>query len=334
VNETDEIEMLATILAQPAPSSETVSRGRRRLQQVIGGRPGGHRRRPSRLGAGLGLAATAAAGAVAAAAVLNSGAVPTGPGAGHHRAVRLSAAQQILLTAAAAAARAPARTGAYWYDRQTWSGPGYHETVEFWTPPSGNPLWARGKQKTNGRLVRVPGGRPGYNMSGEIDLSYPLGRDMLRWRRKLRQRPPKPAQVFNGLPTLVSFGQLQKLPTSAAALTAWLTAFNRNYARQTGESFLPIRADFLSLTSLIAELPTPPQVRAAAFRAMATLPGVTSLGPVSGGQGLRLHLGGKLYATVVVNTATSQVRAILTINGVDGQTNSVSDTAHWVSRLP
>ena len=94
MNETDEIEMLATILAKPAPSSETVSRGRRQLQQVIGGRPGGRRRRrPGRLGAGLGFAAAAAAGAVAAAAVLNSGAAPAGPGAGHHRAVRLSVAQ-------------------------------------------------------------------------------------------------------------------------------------------------------------------------------------------------------------------------------------------------
>jgi len=67
---------------------------------------------------------------------------------------------------------------------------------------------------------------------------------------------------------------------------------------------------------------------------MATLPGVTSLGPVGGGQGLRLSLGKKLYATVVVNMATSQVRDILTVKGGQRHTGSVSDTAHWVSRLP
>jgi hypothetical protein len=241
----------------------------------------------------------------------------------------VSAAQQILLTAAAAAARAPARTGTYWYDRQTWSGPGYHETVEFWTRPSGNPQWARGKQKTNGRLVRVPGGRSGYNLAGYTDLFSPPRQVILKRGPRL-----KPGQAFSGRPALVSFGQLQKLPTSAAALTAWLTAYTRNYARQTGGLYLPSQDGFLSLTSLIAEVPAPPGVRAAAFRAMATLPGVTSLGPVSGGQGLRLPLGWKRYATVVVNTATSQVRDILTINGADGQASSVSDTAHWVSRLP
>lgn len=137
-----------------------------------------------------------------------------------------------------------------------------------------------------------------------------------------------------GNPGQVSFSQLQKLPTSAAALKAWITAFNRTYTRQVGEPYRAIQADFLSLTWLIAELPAPPQVRAAAFRALATLPGVTSLGPVTGGQGLRLPLGGKMYATVVVNTATSRVRDVLTIKGVHGQTNSVADTAHWVSRLP
>jgi hypothetical protein len=337
VNETDQIETLATILAQPAPSSETVNRGRRQLQQVIAGRRGGRRRRRGRVGAGLGLAATAAAGAVAAAAVLNSGTGPAapgpaGPGAGDHRTVRLSAAQQILLTAAAAAARAPARTGTYWYDKQTWTGPGYHETVEFWTPHSGSPTWARGKQKTNGRLVRV-GGRPGYNLAANIGPFYSR-QQLLKLRRLARQRPHKPVHVFSGRPTLVSFSQLQKLPTSPAALTAWLTAFDRHYARQTGDPFQAIPADFMSLTSLIAEMPAPPAVRAAAFRAMAALPGVTSLGPVSGGQGLRLPLGGMMSATVVVNTATSQVRDILTIDGGGEQASSVSDTAHWVNRLP
>lgn len=336
MNETDQIQTLATILAQPEPSSEAVSRGRQHLQQVIRGRPGGRRLRPGWLGAGAGLAATAAAAVVVAAAVLGSGAAPARPGASHHRAVRLTAAQKILLTAAAAAARAPARTGTYWYDRQTWSGPGYHETVEFWTPHSGSPTWARGKQKTNGRLVRV-GGRPGYNLAASIGPFYSR-QQLLKLRerqlRKVREGRLKPARVFSGRPALVSFGQLQKLPTSPAALKAWITAFDRRYARQTGDPFQAIQADFMSLTSLIAELPAPPAVRAAAFRAMATLPGVISLGPVSGGQGLRLPLGGRMSATVVVNTATSQVRDILTINGGGVRASSVSDTAHWVSRLP
>jgi hypothetical protein len=46
-------------------------------------------------------------------------------------------------------------------------------------------------------------------------------------------------------PGMVSFGQLQKLPTGAATLKAWITAFNRTYARQMGEPYLASQADFL-----------------------------------------------------------------------------------------
>jgi hypothetical protein len=341
VNQTDEIQMLGTILAKPAPSSETESRGRRQLQQVIQGRPGGRWRRPGRLGAGLGLAATATAGVVAAAAVLSSGAPPAGPHAGHHQAVRLSAAQQILLTAAAAAARAPAQIGAYWYDRQTWAGPGYRETIDFWTPPSGHPVWARGKLKTGGHIERAVTGTRDWSLAGDTSLLYQLAGlpgpelKLPQWRSKPPAQRLKPGQGgISGYPGEVSFGRLQKLPTGTTALKAWITVFNRTYADQMGEPYQPTQADFLSLTSLIAELPAPPAVRAAAFRAMATLPGVTSLGPVSGGQGLRLPIGRKMYATVVVNTATSQVRDILAVKGRGGQVNSVSDIAYWVSGLP
>ena len=45
-------------------------------------------------------------------------------------------------------------------------------------------------------------------------------------------------------------------------------------------------------------------------------------------------LAGRWDATVVVNTATSDVRDILAVKGRGGKTSSVSDSAHWVSRLP
>lgn len=41
---------------------------------------------------------------------------------------------------------------------------------------------------------------------------------------------------------------------------------------------------------------------------MASLPGVTSLGPVQGGQGLQFTLPGARQARLVVDPATSQVR--------------------------
>jgi len=41
-----------------------------------------------------------------------------------------------------------------------------------------------------------------------------------------------------------------------------------------------------TLVRLLTDLPVPPAVRAAAFRALASMPSVTSLGPADGGQAL------------------------------------------------
>jgi hypothetical protein len=65
------------------------------------------------------------------------------------------------------------------------------------------------------------------------------------------------------------------------------------------------------LISLVSTLPAPPEVRAAAFRAIAAYPGVESLGAVPGGQGLRLPEDGRLV--------------------VDPSTGLVSGTSVWVS---
>lgn len=47
-------------------------------------------------------------------------------------------------------------------------------------------------------------------------------------------------------------------------------------------------ATYHSLIFLVSALPAPPEVRAAAFRALATYPDVQNLGDVPGGQGLLL----------------------------------------------
>jgi hypothetical protein len=89
-----------------------------------------------------------------------------------------------------------------------------------------------------------------------------------------------------------------------------------------------------SLINLVAGVPAPPQVRAAAFRVMATLPDVTSLGPVPGGQGLRISLGGNRHAGLVVNPSTSHAQETLTVSAGTRTTSRVSVTAYWSSRLP
>jgi hypothetical protein len=81
-------------------------------------------------------------------------------------------------------------------------------------------------------------------------------------------------------------------------------------------------------------LPAPPQVRAAAFRALATLPIVTSVVTVHGHPALRISTSMFLlprYTTLVVDPATSRVRAVMAY----GSSGSVSMTARWVnSRIP
>jgi hypothetical protein len=75
------------------------------------------------------------------------------------------------------------------------------------------------------------------------------------------------------------------------------------------------------LISLVSQLPAPPRVRAAAFRAIAAYPNVKDLGPVRGGQGLQFSLsavrpttagrspGGKDDdARLVIDPVTSQIR--------------------------
>jgi hypothetical protein len=288
-------------------------------------------RRRTLLTSGLALGAAG----VAAAVVLASGAptAPAGhtatghPHTGRHDAGRPSA-WQVLLAAATAAAARPAGSGAYWYVTSIWVQPGYQETDETWSRRSGNPEWVWAGKKSGGRIIKIAV-TTGYSLTGDPGIL-----------NQLENLPPLPVRrARKGLAGSarlgwVSFRQLQRLPTDPAALEALIAAVNRRYERALGLRDPGHEAVFLSLTDLVAALPTPPQVRAAAFRAMAALPDVTSLGPVDGGQGLRLALGGNRHATLVVNTATSQVRDILSVTGVGGETSSWSITARWVNRRP
>jgi hypothetical protein len=98
-----------------------------------------------------------------------------------------------------------------------------------------------------------------------------------------------------------------------------------------GTPVYPEEGVFVCLTSLIADLPAPPQVRAAAFRVLATLPQIRR---VDDGRGLRFGLGRDAYATLVVEPATSAFRDILIVPTPDGRPVRLLVTARWVNRLP
>jgi len=314
----DEMDLLKEVLATPGPSSDTVRKGRGELEQLIRHQSRARTRRPGWRMAGIGLAAAAVAVAVTAAVMVASGAPRTRPGApvrstamGHRPAPAKQSVQQMLLTAAASAQRAPAGSGTYWYVRvraATGNGNKLY-LAESWTKRDGQ-TWIRDQQ--GGTPIELP-------RSPAVLGPFFLG------GRELR------------------FHQLQHLPADPAALTRWIVT---NAARHGGKTGGPVpskaqeREDiFDSLISLLSELPAPPQVRAAAFRALAALPGVTSLGQTGGGQGVRFTLLGGHQATLIIDPASGQIRATNFFVDNQGaefwqQIPNATITGRWTNTLP
>jgi hypothetical protein len=123
--------------------------------------------------------------------------------------------------------------------------------------------------------------------------------------------------------TRLTFAKLQQLPTDPTALTQWLA----NSFTGTGRPDVPGDVAF-SLTRLLWEVPAPPAVRAAAFRAFAAMPNVTNLGPQDSGTALRIAVpaepadkhGGKVpegsdHLTIVVDQKTGTVLSYTNYQG-------------------
>jgi hypothetical protein len=318
----DELDLLRSALTKPEPSEDVVSRHRQELQRLIGHPSRARARRRRWWVAGIGLAAAVAAGAVTAVLVMAPGTAHTRNGAPrrsaamtHHPAARKQAkqtAQQILLTAAASALRAPAGSGTYWYVRARWAYGGTNKLylAESWTKRDGQ-TWIR-NLKTGERVFKLP--RPPFSF-GPFFLG---GRGL-------------------------TFGQLQKLPARPGALTRWIVNNAARHGGKTGgrsPSNARTREDiFDSLTSLLDELPATPRVRAAAFRSLAALPGVTSLGQVGGGQGVRFTLLGGERATLIIDPSTGQIRATNFFVDNQGaeywqQLPNATITGRWTNTLP
>ncbi len=129
----------------------------------------------------------------------------------------------------------------------------------------------------------------------------------------------------------VSMEDLEALPTDPEALRQKVTSM------QQGDPADEPDVAVLPLTSLIAELPAPAEVRSAAFRALAELPGVRRLGAVGGGEELLIQ-SGRHERRLVVDPETSQV--ILTnylptaTGGSMGTNRFIKLTTGWTDDLP
>ncbi|QKW32853.1 CU044_5270 family protein [Actinomadura sp. NAK00032] len=283
----DEFQMIATMLDEP-PTPETESTVRHRVLNGMRepGRPARRAWRRPVLWSGFGLAATAAA--VTGAVVLSSGTAPRAPDPGHEpAAVQPMSAKTVLLTAAEHAEAAPAR-GKYWHVLRIQSNAFYDEQGDYWV--LGRQLigqWTRpdGRSWTGFRgldpVPMSPKDAAPFRRAGSPDpnpISPMLDKDTGR-------------KTFSVCDRGMTFRQVQALPTDPGELRSALKrAIPRDHptAGRTPDEVVKNCA-----TDLLSFVPAPPKVRAATYRMLAAMPGVTTMGAVTderGRKGVGLHV--------------------------------------------
>jgi len=328
----DEREELVRLLPQPAERDLPGDR-HRQLQELLlnhiahapAERP---RRSPRRRLAYLTSALAAAAAVAVAVGVggLGDAGTPAGSEAGGSTASapRSMSGQQILLAAATTAAKAPAVKGAYWYVKLESTGAGDLFTIETWTARDSH-TWMR---SFGGKLPPTsasPGTSPG---EGGVKV--------------IETPAPNPFRLGGAAVTLE---QLEALPTDPEALRARIDTLIKNGDVRTSAGELTgeqrERAVFQGLVSLVSQLPAPPAVRAAAFRAFAAYPDVESRGEVDGGQDVRISFfSGEPAAQLVIDPATAQVRradvVVLADGGIMGaaEGGTFTLTTEWTDTMP
>jgi hypothetical protein len=296
----DELQMLANLLARPDQSDDAVEHGRCQLKKAMHD-PFLRRRRTGRLAGVLGLTAAAAV----AVAVASSTTAPA-PAPSRSSAAAPQNAREILLTAAMAALKEPASTGKYWYVKTVYTkdgSAGY--SVETWAGLDGK-SWVR-LNSPSGAAVSNEGSNGHWSDGFDVGL------------------------------TRLTFSQVQQLPTAPVTLKAWIVEHDHQARWVVEHGHQALKTDFLigDLAGLLGSMPAPPLVRAAAFRLLASLPGVRSLGPVKGGQALLLPDPGG-HSILVINLGTSQVHGLVS-DVTDGQKIYGSYAvveAEWTNALP
>lgn len=335
MHEADDLKMLREAWDHPdPPSSRSHAEARAALLHRASHdhpepaqHPATRRRRPSwRLAFSAAVATTAAAAIGFAFVQLAStpGVPPPSDEPGAPDGVELSAGHQILLAAAETAREQPADVGEYWY---------VEEEIDLVDPAGLNPqtleIWtaADGRQWTRNRCcpdVNETNVGPGFSFASSV----------------------------------LTLEELQSLPTDGEQLKAWITESFAASAREpvrdpdapaeapresTEEPQVTEDAVAFALTDLLSRVPAPPDVRAAAFRALATMPDVTSLGDMDGGEGLRIAIEppaadkfpdgevpeGADNITVVIDPETSQ---LLSFTNYQGTTRI--HAAQWTDQRP
>jgi hypothetical protein len=297
----DEISMARRLLAEPPPEPHVVAEGRARL--LAAAAHGGRMTRIARptpttgrvafrRSVALGLTGALVA-AVLAVATLVPG-VGTSPGGDAPTAD--GSARDVLLAAALRAESVP-MSGAYWHVRSmsttTWPrelGRGdnrytveLRSVTELWTKRNGHTWrgqrqWVRPKSQEDEAAWRRDGSPSKWCM-GNTDTEPPQP-------NCLHSAPGTASLTRVGEDTFVvvegrglTFAQLQRLPDDPGALRDWVgDAVEDDLDPSVSADILDFNLAEV-LANLLADVPAPPGVRAAAYRALADMPNVTSIGP-------------------------------------------------------
>ncbi|MEU4378925.1 CU044_5270 family protein [Micromonospora echinofusca] len=321
---------------------------------------------------GTGLAGVAAAGVLAVSVVAAPQAARTEipPSAGGHPGAVDSGgtvsltARDILLAAANRAERAPAETGRYWHV----------ETLDVHGPvPVGtgadrysllrsriNASWDAGDPRVASWYGhRELGSRP---RGAEDERAWRAAGSPTEWtlavdgptKLVLSTRPgegrldrePGAPRYLEDLGRL-TLKQVRQLPDEPGALRAWVTERIRT-GRDAGYPAGSAESDSLlfgHLSRLLLDTPAPPKVRAAAFRILADIPGVRSLGVVQdvrgrSGQGVEFRSGPRTER-LIVDTSTHRLLASTVVSIPKGaaapgdkERSTLVLTADWSDAAP
>ena len=263
--------------------------------------------RPPRTGRRWQLRAAAVAAATAAtvAAVMLTITIPSGrPGArppAHHPAAALPTGRQILLAAATSVAHQ--QPGKYWHimilETQTnvpanVPGGNAPDTIDQWVARDGN-SWSSPPCKA-GASVKV--------VMKNGDVSFGIG----------NPRKTIPSWTYD---------MVRHWPTSPTALEARIASYSTNKT-------LVLQA----LIALELVVPSPPGVRAAAYQAIATFPGVQDRGAVKGGHAVFIPAqdGGPLL--LALDPATGLIHSQTWLEPSGPQTSWNVLLAQWTNHLP
>jgi hypothetical protein len=348
----DELAMVRQLLAEPAPSPQVVAEGRERLLgSPDRGVPRARRIRRAAVRSALVLGVAGAAAAAALAVETMVSGAGTSPGGGA-KIVTGGSARTVLL-AAAVQAESDSASGKYWHVRSVSRttpprrfGHGENRytleqlsVTENWTTHAGRTWlgrreWVRPKTHEDEVAWRRDGA-PSRWCLGHTDTTPPQP-------ICLRTAPGTASLTRFGQDTFqiteghdLTFGQLQRLPSDPDALRAWLIRIAKHdLDPSAGTAVVDLNVEN-ELSDLLVYPPVPPRVRAAAFRALADMPGVVSIGPTHdelgrAGVGIELKpahavavFGGvspvtapaKLTRTLIIDPNTSRVLADQTTIG-------------------